>query len=138
MRRWWFILLGGFGAGLSAWAAFMLWLAPVVPPRLTVPLMVGEIISIVLGLILCIVGFVQGRRAGEMDITQYTKTPRRDYGVAGAELDFQCPLCKKGYRASPLLAGKPFTCRDCREVFDVPVGRGGGGQSAAKGIAGLE
>ena len=120
MRRWVYILLGGFGAGLVVLAGFMLWLSQTIEPRFATAIMIGSSVAIALGLTLCLIGFVQGRRAGELDISAYTKAPRRDYGVAGTEIDFECPICHKSYRASPLLAGKPFKCRECRESFDVP------------------
>jgi hypothetical protein len=120
MRRWVYILMGAFGAGLVVLAGFMLWLMQSIEPRYGPAITIISPIVIVVGLTLCVIGFVQGRRAGELDISAYAKTPRRDYGVAGTEIDFVCPICHKPYRASPLLAGKPFKCRECRESFDVP------------------
>jgi hypothetical protein len=120
MRRWVYILMGGLGAGLVVMAGFMFWLSQSIEPRFATAIMIISSIAVVVGLFLCVIGFVQGKRAGELDISAYTRTPRRDYGVAGAEIDFACPVCHKPYRASPLLAGKPFKCRECRESFDVP------------------
>ena len=128
MRRWVFILLGGFGAGLVVLAGFMIWLSQTMEPRFANRIWIGSSVAIVAGLTLCVIGFVQGRQAGELDISSYAKAPRRDYHVAGSEIGFECPICHKTYRASPLLAGKPFKCRECRESFDVPrVGAPNGG-----------
>ncbi len=123
MRRWMFILLGALGAGLAGWAAFWLWLSPTVEPRFATLLNIFAVAGIIVGSSLCAIGFIQGKRAGELDISAYTRTPRRNHGVAGAEIDFECPICHKGYRASPLLAGKSFKCRDCREIFSVSARR---------------
>ena len=133
MRRWVFILLGGFGAGLVVLAGFMLWLSQTMEPRFATRILVGAIVAIVVGLVLCVIGFVQGKRAGELDITAYTRMKRRDYGVEGAEINFECPICHKSYRASPLLAGKPFKCRECQESFDVPRGIALNGGAAVQG-----
>jgi hypothetical protein len=120
MRRWVYILLGGFGAGLVVLAGFMMWLSQSIEPRFYTRIMILSWAAIAIGLTLCVIGFVQGKRAGELDISSYAKAPRRDYHVAGDEIDFACPVCHKAYRASPLLAGKPFKCRECKESFDVP------------------
>ena len=122
MKRWFYILLGGLGMGLMAAAVFVLCASSDLPPAISsTAFHIAEYIAVVVGLVMGVVGFIYGREAGELDIRQALKAGRRDHGVAGKEIDFECPICHKGYRASPMLAGKPFTCRECREVFDVPL-----------------
>jgi hypothetical protein len=121
MKRWFYILLGGLGVAVSLASLFLIWQSPFIPPAYQVLVTVIEYVSIPLGLGLGFMGLINGRRAGEFDIGAYNRSSRkRDHHVSGSEIEFECPVCHKGYRASPLLAGKPFTCRDCREGFDVP------------------
>jgi hypothetical protein len=121
MKRWFYILLGGLGVGLALASMFLIWQSQFVPPSYQTLVAVVEYVSVPLGLGLGCMGLINGRRAGEFDIAAYNRASRkRDHHVSGAEIEFECPMCHKGYRASPLLAGKPFTCRECREVFDVP------------------
>jgi hypothetical protein len=119
MKRWFYILLGGLGMSLTSGAIVaMIWLQA---PGNTNParVLICEGVLLVAGIAMGVMGFINGRNAGELDINGYMKAPRRDYGVDGHEIGFYCPACKKGYRASPLLAGKQFTCRDCQKVFSV-------------------
>jgi len=119
MKRWFYILLGGLGMSLVVGAIVaMIWVTPLSSLN-AVRALVCEVLMLVVGSVLSVVGFIYGRNAGELDISKYMKTPRRDHGVDGAEIRFACPVCHKGYRGSPLLAGKSFTCRDCRQVFEV-------------------
>ena len=116
MRRWFFILLGGLGLSLVGGSvAGLLWLQPPGQSN-ALRMIILEAVLIVAGMTLAIIGFVNGRNAGELDVKNY---PRRDYGVGGSEINFGCPACGKMFRGSPLLAGKKFTCRDCRQVFEV-------------------
>jgi hypothetical protein len=124
-----FILMGGLGAGLVALAGLAMWLSTIIEGRYASAIAIAGWVILPIGLVLCVLGFVQGRRAGELDISAYTRTPRRDYHVAGQEIEFICPSCRKTYRASPLLGGKPFICRECQVTFNVPVGLN---QAAAK------
>jgi hypothetical protein len=123
MKRWFYILLGGLGLSLAAGSVVaMIWFKPISSSN-AILLLICECALILVGAALGTVGFINGRLAGEIDISAYMKAPRREYGVDGGEVDFRCPACGKPYRASPLLAGKPFTCRDCRTVFEVsPTG----------------
>jgi hypothetical protein len=117
MRRWFFILMGAVGVCLTAGAVVgMVYVQPLSQLNATRALIV-EIIGLILGVVLGIAGFVNGRNAGELDISTYMKARRRDHHVSGSEISFACPACGKRYRGSPLLAGKPFTCRDCQQVF---------------------
>jgi hypothetical protein len=121
MKRWFYILLGGLGICLALASMFLLWQSQFIPPAYQVRVEICEYISVPLGLLLGYLGFVNGKRAGEFDVAAYIKASRkRDHHVSGTEIEFSCPVCHKGYRASPLLAGRPFTCRDCQEVFEVP------------------
>jgi predicted RNA-binding Zn-ribbon protein involved in translation (DUF1610 family) len=120
MKRWFYILLGAVGIMLAIWSAFMFFDPPWVPPAYERWLVVAEIVLGILGVILGWVGFLNGRKAGEFDIGQYVRSSRkRDHHVAGMEIEFSCPACHKIYRASPLLAGKPFSCRECGGTFVV-------------------
>jgi hypothetical protein len=120
MKRWFYILLGGLGVGLALASAFMLWLSPSLPPPYPTPVLICEYLFIAVGLGLGWMGFVNGKRAGEFDIADYIKSGRRrDHHVSGTEIRFECPMCHKGYRASPLLAGRGFTCRECQQMFTV-------------------
>ena len=119
MKRWFYILIGALGVSLFMGAvAAYLWYQPLGQSNITRTAIL-EIAGVVLGAILAVIGFINGRNAGELDISSYMRTPRKDYGVNGGEISFACPVCKKGYRASPLLIGKPFTCRDCKKSFKV-------------------
>jgi hypothetical protein len=121
MKRWSFILLGGFGLGLSLWFGFMLFLGG---PLLTVPandVIPVEIALIVTGVVLTVAGFFGGRDAAELDRVVLGKPIPRDHHVGGPEIDFRCPTCMKVYRASPMLAGRPFMCRECNGRFQVPT-----------------
>ena len=121
MKRWLYILLGGLGVGLALASMFLLWQSFFIPPAYQSLVAVCEYLAIPLGLGLGVLGFVNGKRAGEYNIAAYIKASRkRDHHVSGSEIDFTCPVCHKVYRASPLLAGKPFKCRDCQQAFDVP------------------
>jgi hypothetical protein len=120
MKRWFYILLGGLGVCLSLVAAFLLWQSPWIPPGDQVLVTVLEYAAIPVGIGLACLGWINGKRAGEFDIAAYVKSSRkRDHHVSGSEIDFECPVCHKGYRASPLLEGRPFTCRECQQVFNV-------------------
>ena len=126
MKRWFYILLGGLGLSLAAGSVVaMIWFKPISSSN-AILMLICECALILVGIALGAVGFINGRLAGEIDISAYMKAPRRDYGVDGSEVDFRCPACGKPYRASPLLVGKPFTCRDCRNVFEVSQSNGGG------------
>ena len=121
MKRWFYILMGGLGICLALASAFMLCQPPFVTLGYQKIVTISEFVSIPLGIAMAWIGLVNGRSAGEFDIGAYNRASRkRDHHVAGTEIDFSCPVCHKGYRASPLLAGKPFTCRECNQVFDVP------------------
>jgi hypothetical protein len=121
MRRWFYILLGGLGMSLAGGSvAGLIWLQPPGQSN-AIRMVILEAVLIVGGIGMAIVGFVNGRNAGELDIKKYTV---RDHGVGGGEIHFACPACGKGYHASPLLAGKKFTCRDCRQVFEVSQSKG--------------
>jgi len=121
MKRWFYIFLGGLGFGLALACGFMIWWAPQLPPPYNLWLTICEYVFIPLGVVLGVMGFINGREAGEFNIAEYKRSSRkRDHHVSGTEIEFACPICHKIYRASPLLAGKPFNCRDCREVFEVP------------------
>jgi hypothetical protein len=120
MKRWFYILLGGLGVCISLASAFLLWQSQFIPPAYQAVVTIFEYVSIPLGIGLACLGWINGKRAGEFDIAAYVKSARqRDHHVSGSEIDFECPVCHKAYRASPLLVGRPFTCRDCREVFNV-------------------
>jgi hypothetical protein len=81
-----------------------------------------EIILVVAGIALALIGLYGGRGAGEFDPAILVKSSaRRDHHVDGTEIDFRCPTCQKVYRASPMLAGRPFMCRECNGKFEVPV-----------------
>jgi hypothetical protein len=125
-----FILMGGLGAGLAVLAGLAMWLSPSVDGRYRNTVVVIAWTMLPIGVIMCITGFIQGRRAGELDISAYARAPRRDYHVSGNEIEFVCPSCRKTYRASPLLGGKPFICRECAVTFNVPSGLG---ETAVKG-----
>lgn len=129
MRRWTFILMGGLGAGLVVLAVLGMWLTSIIEGRYVNAVVIASWIMLPIGIVLCVVGFVQGKRAGELDISAYTRARPRDYHVAGHEIEFVCPSCRKTYRASPLLGGKPFICRECQITFNVPSGLS---QAAAK------
>jgi hypothetical protein len=121
MKRWSFILIGGFGLGLSLWFGFMLFLGG---PLLAVPtadVTAVEIGLVVVGMVLAIAGLYGGRDAAELDRVVLGKPIPRDHKVGGPEIDFRCPTCMKVYRASPLLAGRPFMCRECNGKFQVPA-----------------
>ena len=122
MKRWFYILLGGFGLGLSLWAGFMLWLGGPIILSATAYVMPVEISLVVIGIVLAGLGLYNGREAGEFDPRRYNRaSQRRDHHVGGSEIDFRCPTCQKVYRASPMLAGKPFMCRECNGRFQVPA-----------------
>jgi ribosomal protein L37AE/L43A len=122
MKRWFYILLGGFGIMLTLWALFTIMYTPAVPPAFTQWVLPIQIGLAILGLILGWVGFLNGRDAGEFDVGKYVRSARkRDHNVNGTEIDFACPACQKTYRASPLLAGKPFSCRECGGTFIVQL-----------------
>ncbi len=120
MKRWFYILLGGFGIMLTLWSLFTMIYSPQLPPTYAQWLLPSQIVLALLGLILGWAGFLNGKRAGEFDIGQYVRSSRkRDHRVNGTEIDLACPACHKTYRASPLLAGKPFRCRECNDTFIV-------------------
>jgi hypothetical protein len=120
MKRWFYILLGGLGVGMALGSIFLILQAQFIWPAYQTLATVLEYVSIPVGLVLGWMGLIYGKQAGEFDIAAYIKSSRkRDHHVSGSEIEFACPMCHKIYRASPLLAGKPFICRDCREVFDV-------------------
>jgi hypothetical protein len=119
MKRWFYILLGGLGLSLAAGAVVaMVWFKPIGTNNAII-LLISEVVLILLGVFLGTIGLINGRNAGELNISAYMKSPRRDYDVNGGEIHFRCPACQKPYRASPLLAGKSFTCRGCQKVFNV-------------------
>jgi hypothetical protein len=123
MKRWFFILLGAFGIMLIMWSVFTFLYTPSIPVAYSQWVLPAQVTLIVLGLILGWIGFWNGKRAGEFDVGKYVKSARkRDHRVNGVEIDFACPACHKSYRASPLLAGKPFSCRDCGGTFIVQPG----------------
>jgi hypothetical protein len=119
MKRWFFILLGGLGLGLSLWSGFMLCLGGPVILGFAAYMLPAEIGLMALGVVLAVVGFYSGRSVGEYSYKSYSH--RRHQPRGGAEIQFRCPSCQKVYRGSPMLAGKPFMCRDCGGRFEVPT-----------------
>jgi hypothetical protein len=120
-----FILMGGLGASLVALAGLGMWLSSSnIEGRYVNAVLICAWVILPIGVVMCAVGFVQGKRAGELDISAYTRARPRDYHVAGREIEFVCPSCRRSYRASPLLGGKPFICRECQVTFNVPNGLG--------------
>jgi hypothetical protein len=119
MKRWFFILLGGFGLGLSLWSAFMLCLGAPVILGFAAYMLPAEIGLMVAGVVLAVIGFYSGRTVGEYSYKSYSK--RGGNQVNGVEVQFRCPSCQKVYRGSPMLAGKPFMCRGCGGQFVVPA-----------------
>jgi uncharacterized integral membrane protein len=123
MKRWFYILLGAFGVMLVMLSIFTMIETPAIPLAYTQWLLPSQVGLIILGSILACAGFLNGKKAGEFDVRQYVKSARkRDHRVDGTEIDFACPACNKSYRASPLLAGKPFSCRECGGTFIVKAG----------------
>jgi hypothetical protein len=125
MKRWFYILLGGFGVCLALTSLFFICFpANDLPPSYVTPVSVCEYLFVPAGLLLGWMGFVNGRDAGEYNVADYIRSSRkRDHHVSGKEINFQCPVCHKGYRASPLLLGRAFTCRDCQQQFEVTEGK---------------
>jgi uncharacterized integral membrane protein len=115
--------MGAFGVMLVMFSIFTIIYTPSIPFAYTQWVLPSQVVLIVLGAVLAWAGFLNGRKAGEFDVRRYVKSAKkRDHHVAGTEIDFACPACRKSYRASPLLAGKPFSCRECGGTFIVSTG----------------